>query len=164
MPEQITPCGRVVTTMLGGRAALVELPVSPTHAIIEAKRLPSELDFPPSFPRVYLVMDLDKSGSHAHKPGTESELMLVAAGEATVYLWDEEGNREKITLSRSYSVELGKHLAVFIKAGIWHTVRYRPGTVLLVAASCGYDRSYYIEKPEEYFTPVGFERYQRDFT
>ena len=54
--------------------------------------------------------------------------------------------------------------ALFIPDGIWHTVRYAPGTVLNVVASVEYDRSYYVEKPEDYFVnPEALEAYRRDF-
>lgn len=44
---------------------------------------------------------------------------------------------------------------LLVPAGVFHTVRYLPGTVLNVIASCVYDRDCYIEDPNDYFTPEG---------
>jgi len=165
MPEQTTPLANVRRTLFNGRAAVLSLPVNTNYAILEAPRLPSELGFPQSFPRVYAVTAVPKSGAHAHQPGTESELMFVVAGHAIIHLWDENGNHEAIDLSRAVTMGAGYHVAVFIQAGVWHTVRYDTTqiTSLIVAASCVYDSSYYIEKPEDYFTPEGLVRYHEVF-
>ena len=165
MPEQTTPLARIERLLFGGRAAVLSLPVNTNYAILEAPKLPLEIGFPQSFPRVYSVCGVAKSGAHAHKEKTESEIMFVVTGEADIYLWDENGNQEIVRLSRAQTMGCGFHLAVFIKAGVWHTVRYRTNTltVLNVAASCIYDRGYYVEKPEDYFTPAGLERYRAEF-
>lgn len=163
-----TPAIKIVRDLGIGGACILELPVSHHHAIVQLDQLPEELGFPLASPRpVYSVMNpventFKGSGAHAHTVGTEKEIMFVPMGQATVYLWDQYGAHIVVELQPAKKGE--KIQALFIPDGIWHTVRYAPGTVLNVVASVEYDRSYYIEKPEDYFTlPEALEAYRRTF-
>lgn len=161
-----TPAIKVVRVLGLGKAAIVELPVSYHHAILQLNQLPEELGFPLVSPRpVYAVMNpadnsFPGSGAHAHAAGTEKEIMFVPMGKALVYLWDRNGAHQVVELTPP---EEGERMqALFIPDGIWHTVRYEPGTVLNVSASVDYDRSYYVEDPAEYFaTEEAMELYSR---
>ena len=156
-----TPAVRIVEELFVGRAYLVELPVDANTVVVEGTSFPPDLKVPEFFPRVYSIVDKERSGSHAHRTGTEDEIMYVVSGLALVHIWDENAEHKIVELTPAGKGK--KFEAVFIRSGLWHTVRYFPGTVLNVVASVHYDRDYYIEKPEQYFTPAGLSRYQADF-
>lgn len=160
MPEVKTPPVRIIGLLLDSQAALIELPVNANYPILEAPGLPTVLRFPPAFPRLYSVVGMEKSTAHAHQEGTESEIMICVAGRATVSLWDHDGQQAVVELVPAAPGE--KFKALVVPSDIWHTVRYAPNTVLNVAASCVYDRSYYVEDPAAYFTPEALLRYLAD--
>jgi len=160
---RVTPPATIVRSLMNGRAAVLEIPVNQHYAVLEGVGLPPELHFPVNFPRLYSVMNMARSGAHAHQPDTESEIMICVAGRATVHLWNEKGEHEVIPLVPAWVDGNEKFYALFISAGLWHTVRYNRGTVLNVVASCMYNRDYYQEEPAEYFTPEGLSLYQADF-
>lgn len=155
-----TPAIRIVETLFGGRAYLVELPVDAHTVVVEGTSFPPELNVTEFSPRVYSIVGKKLSGSHAHRAGTEDEIMLVVAGEATVHLWDESGKHEEVTLRPATDGQ--KFWALFIRSGIWHTVRYKPHTALNVVASVHYDREYYVVDPADYFTAEGHALYLHD--
>ena len=162
-----TPAIKIVRDLGIGGVRILELPVSHHHAIAELKEFPQELGFPLTSPRLYSVMNpLDDtfpgSGAHAHSVGTEKEIMFVPMGLATVYLWDKHGGHVVVELQAPKKGE--KVQALFIPDGIWHTARYKPGTVMNVVASVGYDRGFYNENPEDYFVGTeALQAYQRTF-
>jgi hypothetical protein len=85
MPKaQTTPMVEISEKHFHGRVAVLWMPFNEHYCILEGKTLPAKLAFPRNFPRTYSVVDVPKSGAHAHRPGTEKEIMVCLHGQATV--------------------------------------------------------------------------------
>ena len=160
--NKTTPQAHIKERLQIGNSCILLLPVNANYVVCEGPSLPPELGFSDRFPRTYSVVGMEKSTAHAHREGTEKEIMYVVAGQATVYLWDRQGRVTIIFLEPAKPGE--QFRAIFVPAGIWHTVRYKPGTVLNVVASTIYDRSYYCEDPTVYFDTIkALRRYNETF-
>jgi len=178
-----TPPAEIVAHLSYGLGAILRLPVDEYYGIVEPEKLPEELDFPPASPRLYCVADKKRSGMHAHKIGSEKEIMVCVAGTAIIHLMNKDGSHFQIVLSRENDNKVsvrsisGAHevkinidadkknhfFALYVPDGIWHTVLYSENTVLNVVASVIYDFSYYITDPEKYFTSEGLAQFMKTF-
>ena len=154
-----TPGATILVRLGVGKACTLEIPFNDHYPVVELPGLPQELGFPLASPRAYSVVNMEKSGPHAHLEGTEQEIMYVVAGRATIYIWDRDGKCAIVELEPAKEGE--RFRGVFIPDGLMHTVIYeQTGTVLNVVASTVYDRSCYIEAPAEYFTEEGLPLYE----
>jgi WxcM-like, C-terminal len=130
------------------RHRLIDLPVVPDHrgnlTFIEgSKHIPFEIK------RVFYLYDVPGGQSRAGHALKDVEQLLVAASGSFDVVLDYGGERDVVTLNRSY-------FGLYLPSLVWRELEnFSSGAVCLVLASARYDEDSYYRDYDEYSALMG---------